>query len=167
MRAHLLTALLSLFVLCTSASAYAGERVSTLGHCSDHPMPVAYASLSSQEIVVEGKTSAKASSDTRMVSVPPRPSVQAHIPLAQAPLAPGQSRAPTMCSDPRQPGCQLQAPDAPHHGSFESVAVDAGMFTRPFDGIGPGVMLGALPIGEALGTPADGHLRAMWRPPAR
>jgi len=159
MRLHLITALLSLLVLCTSASAFAVDRGAYSGRCIDHVMPVAYASLSSQVITVEGKTDAKAA-ETIASRLPP-PAVQ-----HRAPSGPDQSRAPSMCSDPRQPGCQLQAPDAPHQGTMDPMAVDAAMFNRPFEGVGPGVLLAALPLGEPLGVPAESHERPAWRPPA-
>lgn len=79
----------------------------------------------------------------------------------------GQSRAPVLCSDPTQPGCQIEMPDqAPQRGSWGAVGDFAALGANPFDTIEP-------PGGDAIvypddvtSAPREGHLRALWRPPA-
>lgn len=160
MRPHLLAALIALVVLASSTQALAFEEA-TVAWCVGRPTPVAFASLASrllsgEKSLAKGPEIVFASASRALVS---------RVAARSAPLSPQQSRAPSMCADPRQPGCAIRPIDSPHRTHHDPTVTDAGMLRPPFDGVDPPEERSALPRCNAAGAPHDGYARALWRPP--
>lgn len=150
-----LTALMlaaAVFFTATDASAQ------MVGHCYTEPMVALSSSVHSQALNAADKTPAKDLS--WMASRIER----AHPRLARA--VPGQSRAPVMCADPRQPGCHIDVPDVPEHGGWHSLVWDAARTTDGFAGLPPPPEGSSALGGVYTGSARDGFLREGWRPPA-
>lgn len=154
MRLILAALMLAAAVFLTAADASA----QVVGHCYTEPMVALSGSMHSQALSAAEKTPAKDLSwmASRIERVRPR----------AFRVAPGQSRAPVMCADPRQPGCHIDVPDVPEHGAWHSLVWDA---ARAMDGF-----LGLPPAPEGVtnfggvytGSARDGVARDGWRPPA-
>jgi len=86
--------------------------------------------------------------------------------MAALPAMPSRSQAPTLCTDPSQPGCQVDCPDAPtHNGSWsahhEPVELNTGLPEIP-----PQEVDLVDPAAQFHGGPRAGAMRAPWRPPS-
>jgi hypothetical protein len=77
-----------------------------------------------------------------------------------------QSRAPTLCSDPQQPGCQCEQPEAPtSHGNLYAMADGVTLLPGlPPLGAPDGVDL--VMSWHAAGGPHAAHTRPALRPPS-
>lgn len=83
-----------------------------------------------------------------------------------APSGPTRSQAPTLCSDPSQPGCQVDRPDAPrHHGSWDlhHEPVD---LTSAVPEVPPQAVDDVEPAFQFHGGPRVGSAQTPWRPPS-
>lgn len=76
------------------------------------------------------------------------------------------SRAPTLCTDDRDPGCQCEQPEAPpSHGNLYATADGFTLLEGPGQ-VGPPDGVEVVMSWAAAGGPQSGHLRAYWRPPS-
>lgn len=153
MRALLLSALFALVAFFATPGVYAQGT----GHCLTHPLVPLASPAHSQPLAAADKTPAKDSSwmASRIVA-------QAGIDRA----SPTRSHAPVMCLDPRQPGCQVEMPEAPQrHGSMH-MAFDAARAVEGFEGLPPPPEGAPCAGGSYDGGPREGYARPSWRPPA-
>jgi hypothetical protein len=75
------------------------------------------------------------------------------------------SRAPTLCSDDRDPGCQCEQPDAPpSHGNLYAMA-DGFTLLEGLAQLGPPDGVDVVMSWAPAGGPQPGYLRSSWRPP--
>jgi hypothetical protein len=86
---------------------------------------------------------------------------------AALPALPSRSQAPTLCSDPSQPGCHVDRPDAPtrhggtwdmHHEPIDLVALTLDIPPQAVDTFDPATRI--------HGGPRAGSARSPWRPPS-
>ena len=89
------------------------------------------------------------------------------IDLAAAlPALPSHSQAPTLCSDPSQPGCHVDHPDAPRHpSSWDLHHEPVDLSTHNLD-IPPQAVDTFDPAAQFHGGPRAGQARTPWRPPS-
>ena len=85
---------------------------------------------------------------------------------SQAPVPPGQSRAPIICLDPHQQGCQVEAPDAPRHHGGGLGMDEAISMADLFAGIPPVTAVEYLSPALPHNGPRAAHSLLPWRPPA-
>lgn len=101
------------------------------------------------------------------VSSPVKTAKRTSVALPALPAVPSHSQAPTLCSDPTQPGCQVDRPDAPrHHGGawdlhHEPVEIISHSLEIP-----PQAVDAFDPAAQFHGGPRDGQARSPWRPPS-
>ncbi len=77
-----------------------------------------------------------------------------------------QSRAPTLCSDPQQPGCQCEQPEAPPtHGNLYAMA-DGFTLLSGLDLLGPPDGVDLVMSWNAAGGPHSAYPQPSWRPPS-
>ena len=83
-----------------------------------------------------------------------------------APALPSRSQAPTLCSDPTQPGCQVDRPDAPRHQSSWDMHHEPVEITSHVLEIPPQAVDVFDPAAQFHGGPRRGQARSPWRPPS-
>lgn len=154
MRPLLLALCTAVVVLFTASSARAeGSATQSFGRCRTQWMSDAMRAWSDPELVV------------------PRPVdpglSQAPAPSRAMPAMPGQSRAPIMCTDPSQPGCHVDVPDAPHHHGVWLTAHDAVWSRAPSLDLPPPECVSYTHAEPNPGVPGATHAPAPWRPPSR
>ena len=131
----------------------------------DRPMVVESASIASRLLSDAGKTSAKQAEALASTVRTEAPSV---LPTGQPAgvQVPRQSRAPVMCSDPSQPGCHVDVPDAPSHQGWSATLSNSGDVSLPSDVIPPPGSVAFHWAPHPDGGPYAAHGRLPWRPPA-
>lgn len=84
-----------------------------------------------------------------------------------APALPSRSQAPTLCSDPTQPGCQVDRSDAPrsHGGSWDMHHEPVEIVSNTLE-IPPQAVDVFDPAAQFHGGPRAGQARSPWRPPS-
>lgn len=87
--------------------------------------------------------------------------------IAALPALPSHSQAPTLCSDPTQPGCQVDRPDAPRSngGSWDMHHEPVEFFSGTLE-IPPQAVEVFDPAAQFHGGPRAGQTRSPWRPPS-
>jgi hypothetical protein len=83
-----------------------------------------------------------------------------------APAVPSRSQAPTLCSDPSQPGCHVDRPDAPRHSSSWDLHHEPVDLTTHNLDIPPQAVDTFDPAAQFHGGPRAGRTRVPWRPPS-
>ena len=86
---------------------------------------------------------------------------------AALPALPSRSQAPTLCSDPTQPGCQVDRPDAPRHhgGGWDLHHEPVELLSHSLE-IPPQAVETIDPAAQFHGGPRAGQARSPWRPPS-
>ncbi len=86
---------------------------------------------------------------------------------AALPALPSHSQAPTLCSDPTQPGCQVDRPDAPRHhgGAWDMHHEPVELVSHTLE-IPPQAVDVFDPAAQFHGGPRAGQARSPWRPPS-
>ncbi len=82
------------------------------------------------------------------------------------PAMPSHSQAPTLCSDPSQPGCQVDCPDAPTHNGSWSAHHEPVELTLGLPEVPPQAVDLVDPAAQFHGGPRAGAMRTPWRPPS-
>ncbi len=87
--------------------------------------------------------------------------------VAALPALPSHSQAPTLCSDPTQPGCQVDRPDAPrsHGGSWDMHHEPIEIISHTLE-VPPQAVDVFDPAAQFHGGPRAGQARSPWRPPS-
>lgn len=83
-----------------------------------------------------------------------------------APAPPLRSQAPTLCSDPRQPGCHIDCPDAPSHHTSPDLHHEPVTLTTSVPEVDPAVREDVAAAAPPRGGPREGSTRSPWRPPS-
>ncbi|MDB4932734.1 MAG: hypothetical protein JWM10_5218 [Myxococcaceae bacterium] len=88
------------------------------------------------------------------------------ITAAALPSLPSRSQAPTLCSDPSQPGCHVDRPDSPRHPSSWDLHHEPVELTTHTLDIPPQAVDTFDPAAQFHGGPRAGQARTPWRPPS-
>lgn len=154
MRPLLLALCTAVAVMFTAASARAeGDVTARFGRCRAQSVSDAMRAWSDPELAAPRPVEAGLS--------------QAPLPVRAVPAMPGQSRAPIMCTDPSQPGCHVDVPDAPHHHGAWLTAHDAVWARLPTLDLPPPDAVVYTHADLDPGAPGATHAPAPWRPPSR